>query len=76
MMAISAFRTRGDLPTGMSRIMWLGRDIETGFSWESWVDWPDEKLTPEPADQSVKRGRVCTPQAHDVRAQGENKTVR
>ncbi len=48
-MAISAFRTRGELPTGMSRIMWLGRDIETGFSWESWFDWPDENLTPEPA---------------------------
>jgi len=47
-MTISAFRTRGDLPPGMPRIMWLGRDIETGFDWETWVDWPDEKLTVEP----------------------------
>ena len=47
-MTISAFRTRGELPTGMPRVMWLGRDIETGFDWEAWVDWPDEKLTPEP----------------------------
>lgn len=47
-MTISAFRTRGDLPSEMPRIMWLGRDIETGFDWEAWVDWPDEKLTPEP----------------------------
>lgn len=46
-MTISAFRTRGDLPAGMPRIMWLGRDIETGFDWEAWVDWPDEELTPE-----------------------------
>ncbi|MBC8289124.1 MAG: HEAT repeat domain-containing protein, partial [Planctomycetes bacterium] len=48
-MIVSAFRTRGKLPPGMSRIMWLGRDIETGFDWEAWVDWPDEKLTVEPA---------------------------
>ena len=48
-MTISAFRTRGDLPAGLPRIMWLGRDIETGFDWEAWVDWPDEQLTAEPA---------------------------
>jgi len=48
-MRISAFRTRGQLPPGMPRVMWLGRDVETGFDWEAWVDWPDEKLTVEPA---------------------------
>lgn len=48
-MTVSAFRTRGDLPSGMPRVMWLGRDVETGFDWEAWVDWPDEKLTVEPA---------------------------
>ena len=47
-MTVSAFRTRGDLPAGMPRIMWLGRDIESGFGWETFVDWPDEKLPPEP----------------------------
>jgi len=46
-MTVSAFRTRGELPSGMPRIMWLGRDIETGFDWETWVDWPDEKLMAE-----------------------------
>ena len=64
-MTISAFRTRGDLPTGMPRIMWLGRDIETGFDWESWVDWPDEDLTPEPpssltSDDPFARRRSLT----------------
>jgi hypothetical protein len=48
-MTVSAFRTRGKLPPGMPRIMWLGRDVETGFDWEAWVDWPDEKIQPEPA---------------------------
>ena len=56
-MTISAFRTRGDLPRGMPRIMWLGRDIETGFDWEAWVDWPDEELTVEPAS-SLSSGDV------------------
>ena len=65
MMTVSAFRTRGDLPPGMPRIMWLGRDVETGFDWEAWVDWPDEKLTVEPvASLSSKdvfaRRRVLT----------------
>jgi len=48
--SISAFRTRGDLPHGMPRIMWLGRDIESGYDWEAYVDWPDEKLVPEPPE--------------------------
>jgi hypothetical protein len=64
-MTVSAFRTRGDLPPGMPRIMWLGRDVETGFDWEAWVDWPDEKLTVEPAaslssDDVFARRRVLT----------------
>jgi hypothetical protein len=64
-MTVSAFRTRGKLPPGMPRIMWLGRDIETGFDWESWVDWPDEKLTVEPAASLIgesvfARRRVLT----------------
>ena len=64
-MTVSAFRTRGDLPAGMPRIMWLGRDVETGFDWEAWVDWPDEKLTVEPAaslssDDVFARRRVLT----------------
>lgn len=64
-MTVSAFRTRGDLPSGMPRIMWLGRDVETGFDWEAWVDWPDEKLTVEPAaslssDDVFARRRVLT----------------
>ena len=48
-LTVSAFRTRGNLPPGMPRVMWLGRDIESGYPWESWVDWPDERLAPEPA---------------------------
>jgi hypothetical protein len=54
-LTIMTFRTRGDLPRGMPRLMWLGRDIETGFDWEAWVDWPDEKLTPEPAASSSSK---------------------
>ncbi|REJ97479.1 MAG: hypothetical protein DWQ34_02160 [Planctomycetota bacterium] len=64
-MTISAFRTRGDLPPGMPRVMWLGRDVETGYAWESWVDWPDENLEVEPAsslssDDEFARRRVLT----------------
>ena len=64
-MAISAFRTRGELPDGMSRTMWLGRDVETGYAWESWVDWPDEELAVEPvaslaSDDAFARRRVLT----------------
>ena len=33
----------------MPRVMWLGWDIETGFDWEAWVNWPDETLAVEPA---------------------------
>ena len=49
-MTISAFRTRGELPPSMPRIMWIGRDIESGFDWEAYVDWPDEKLAVEPPE--------------------------
>jgi HEAT repeat protein len=64
-LTISSFRTRGDLPTGMPRVMWLGRDVETGFDWEAWVDWPDEKLKLEPpsalqSDDVFARRRVLT----------------
>ena len=64
-MVVSAFRTRGSLPPEMPRIMWLGRDVETGFDWESWVDWPDERLTVEPVGSLVgkdvfARRRVLT----------------
>ena len=64
-LTISAFRTRGALPRGMPRVMWLGRDVETGFDWEAWVDWPDEDLEVEPvlsltsADVRARR-RVLT----------------
>lgn len=54
-MRISAFRTRGNLPPGMPRIMWLGRDIETGFDWEAYVDYDDEKLTLEPLSSLLSR---------------------
>ena len=64
-LTVSAFRTRGSLPPGMQRIMWLGRDIESGYPWESWVDWPDENLTPESAaslggDDVQARRRLLT----------------
>lgn len=47
--AISAFMTRGPLEPGVARVMFLGREIECGHSNESWIDWPDEQVTIEPA---------------------------
>lgn len=50
----SVFRTRGPMPKGAPRIMFVGQDVESGFDWENYIDWPDEKLTPQPADALTK----------------------
>jgi len=46
-------------------VMFLGREIESGYDSEHWIDYPDEVLTPEPIDslasQDVSaRRRVLT----------------
>lgn len=51
----SVFRTRGKLPDGTPRIMFVGQEIESGFDWENFIDWPDEKLTPQAAE-ALKTG--------------------
>lgn len=45
---ITAWRSRGDLPANVPRVMFLGREIESGYQSEAWVDYPDEQLTAEP----------------------------
>ncbi len=62
---LSAFRTRGDMPKGLPRVMFLGREIESGYDSEAWIDWPDEKPTAEPiaslaSDDVFARRRVLT----------------
>src|SRR5262249_9120214 len=51
----SGFRTRGDLPGGMERIMFVNPEVESGFAWEHYGDWPDEGITAQPAD-ALSRG--------------------
>src|SRR5436305_12291700 len=50
----SGFRTRGDLPAGMERIMFVNPEVESGFAWEHFVDWPDEGISAQPADALAK----------------------
>jgi HEAT repeat protein len=52
--AVSCMRTRGPLPKGVGRIMWLGEDVESGFPWESYINFPDEKVPPQPEDTLEK----------------------
>jgi hypothetical protein len=62
---VTAFRSRGELPAGVPRVMFLGREIESGYESDAWIDYPDEKLTPEPAasldgDDVYARRRLLT----------------
>jgi len=47
---LTVFRSRGNLPPAVPRVMFLGREIESGYDSEHWIDYPDEVLTPEPID--------------------------
>jgi hypothetical protein len=47
---LTVFRSRGNLPPALPRVMFLGREIESGYDSEHWIDYPDEVLTPEPID--------------------------
>jgi len=47
---LTVFRSRGELPPKTPRVMYLGREIESGYPSEAWIDYPDEQLTPEPVD--------------------------
>lgn len=62
---LTVFRSRGELPPEIPRVMFLGREIESGYQSEAWVDYPDEQLTPEPVTSLVSqdvfaRRRVLT----------------
>ena len=41
---------RGPMPEGAPRIMFLANDIESGFDWENYVNYPDEHIPSQPAD--------------------------
>lgn len=62
---ITVFRSRGDLPGKTPRTMFLGREIESGYPSDHWIDYPDENLAPEPvaslsSDDAYARRRVVT----------------
>ncbi|MBM4004307.1 MAG: hypothetical protein FJ295_13650 [Planctomycetes bacterium] len=62
---LSVHRSRGDLPAKLPRVMFLGREIESGYASDHWIDYPDEKLDPEPVtglygDDVYARRRVVT----------------
>lgn len=46
----AALRTRGWMPPGMPRAMFLGHDVETGFDWEHYINQKDERVALEPGD--------------------------
>jgi len=39
---VTAFRSRGELPAAVPRVMFLGREIESGYPSDNWIDYPDE----------------------------------
>jgi hypothetical protein len=52
---ITAFRSRGELPAGVPRVMFLGREIESGYPSDNWIDYPDERLTSEPVSSLTSK---------------------
>ena len=62
---LSVFRSRGELRDRLPRVMFLGREIESGYGSDHWIDYPDEKLDPEPVaslngGDAYARRRVLT----------------
>ncbi|MEX1232169.1 MAG: HEAT repeat domain-containing protein [Planctomycetaceae bacterium] len=62
---LSSFRTRGEMPKGLPRVMFLGRELESGYDSEAWIDWPDETPHAEPiesldSDDVFARRRLLT----------------
>jgi hypothetical protein len=51
----SALRTRGWMPAGTPRVMFLGHDLETGFDYEHYINQPDERVTLAPGDRLAAR---------------------
>src|SRR5207244_11033754 len=51
---VSAFKARGGLPEGVLRVMTVNFELESGYDWENWIDWPDENVTVQPPD-ALKR---------------------
>lgn len=49
--SVSIFgRTRGALPDGAGRIMTVNTELESGFDWENYIDFPDENVTAQPPE--------------------------
>lgn len=51
----SAFRTRGQLPRGTQRVMFLGADMESGFDWENYINYDDEIVPAQPVEALESR---------------------
>lgn len=58
-------RSRGDLPPGVIRNMTANFELESGFDWENWIDWPDEIVPVQPVtalrspDTYARRRILC-----------------
>jgi HEAT repeat protein len=46
---VSMFRTHGSLPPGVTRVVGLNDDVESGYTPEANIGWPTEHIQPEPA---------------------------
>jgi HEAT repeat protein len=52
---VSMFRTLGDLPAGVIRVIGPGGEMESGYPREANIGWPSERLAVEPIE-SIKDG--------------------
>ena len=52
---VSIFRTHGDLPDGVIRVIGPGGEMESGYPEVAHIGWPDERLASEPVE-SITRG--------------------
>lgn len=68
---VSVFgRSRGDspggqLPPGVGRLMTVNTELESGFDWDHYIDFPDESVVPQPpealkSDDVYARRRAVT----------------
>ena len=56
---VSALRTRGWMPEGTPRVMFLGEDVESGFDYEHYIGQKDETIALAPGDKLEARDPVA-----------------
>jgi hypothetical protein len=58
-------KARGELPAGAIRLLTVNFELESGFDWENYIDWPDEIVPVQPlaalksSDVYARRRILC-----------------